>query len=71
MVFMEVVCSVVQRYGTQSLLKIDLNGPLMNTILDKLVKCERTLREPLVDSATDGSDANSPLNHLTKRIAIK
>ena len=59
--FMEEVWTVVQSYGTQSILKIGLNRPLMRAVLDKLDECEGRLSELLIDSATDESEANSPI----------
>ena len=59
--FMEEVLTVVQSYGTQSILKVSLNRPLMREILDKLDECEGRLSELLIDSATDESEANSPI----------
>ena len=59
--FMEEVWTVVQSYGTQSILKIGLNRPLMWEVLDKLNECEGRLSELLIDSATDESEANSPI----------
>ena len=56
--FMEELWTVVQSYGTQSILKIGLYRPLMREVLDKLDECEGKL---LIDSATDESDANSPI----------
>ena len=38
--FMEEVWTVVQSYGTQSILKTGLNRPLMREVLDKLDECE-------------------------------
>ena len=38
--FMEEVWTVVQSYGTQSMLKVGLNRPLMREVLDKLDECE-------------------------------
>ena len=58
---MEEVWTVVQSYGTQSILKVGLNRPLMREVLDKLDECEGRLSELLVDSATDESEANSPI----------
>ena len=49
----EEVCSVVQCYGTQSMLRTGLNRPLLREILDKLDECEGRLSELLIDSATD------------------
>ena len=60
-VFMEEVWTVVQSYGTQSILKIGLNRPLMREVLDKLDECEGRLSELLIDSATIESEANSPI----------
>ena len=57
--FMEEVWTVVQSYGTQSILKTGLNRPLMQKVLDKLDECEGRLSELLIDSATDESEANS------------
>ena len=62
--FMEEVWTVVQSYGTQSILKTGLNRPLMREVLDKLNECEGRLSELLIDSATDESEANSP-NKMT------
>ena len=59
--FMEEVWTVVQSYGTQSILKVGLNRPLMREVLDKLDECEGRLSELLIDSATDESEANSPI----------
>ena len=59
--FMEEVRAVVQSYGTQSILKTGLNRPLMREVLDKLDECEGRLSELLIDSATDESEANSPI----------
>ena len=59
--FMEEVWTVVQSYGTQSILKIGLIRPWMREVLDKLDECEGRLSELLIDSATDESEANSPV----------
>ena len=58
--FMEEVWTVVQSYGTRSILKLGLNRPLMREVLDRLDECEGRLSELLLDSATDESEANSP-----------
>ena len=60
--FMEEVWTVVQCYGTQSMLKACLNRLLMREILDKLDECEGKISELLTDSASDESDTNSPIN---------
>ena len=62
--FMEEVWTVVQSYGTQSMLKVGLNRPLMREVLDKLDECEGRLSELLIDSATDESEANSPIKMI-------
>ena len=59
--FMEENWTVVQSYGTQSILKTGLNRPLMREVLDKLDECEGRLSELLIDSTTDESEANSPI----------
>ena len=59
--FIEEVWTVVQSYGTQSILKVGLNRPLMREVLDKLDECDGRLSELLIDSATDESEANSPI----------
>ena len=59
--FMEEVWTVVQSYGTQSILKTGLNQSLMREVLEKLDECEGRLSELLIDSATDESEANSPI----------
>ena len=59
--FMEEVWTVVQSYGTQSILKGGLNRPLMREVHDKLDECEGRLSELLIDTATDESEANSPI----------
>ena len=59
--FMEEVWTVVQNYGTQSILKTGLNRPLMREVLDKLDECEGRFSELLIDSATYESEANSPI----------
>ena len=59
--FMEEVSTVVQSYGTQSILKVGLNRPLMREVLDKLDECDGRLSELLIDSATEESEANSPI----------
>ena len=60
-VLMEDVWAVVQSYGTQSILKIGLNRSLMREVLDKLDECEGRLSKLSIDSATDESEANSPI----------
>ena len=52
---------VGKSYGTQSILKIDLNRPLMREVLDKLDECEGRLSELLIDLASDENEANSPI----------
>ena len=59
--FMEDVWTVVQSYGTQSILKLVLNRPLMWEVLDKFDECEGRLSELLINSATVESEANSPI----------
>ena len=59
--FMEEIWTVVQSYGTQSILKTSLNRPLMREVHDKLDESEGRLSELLIDSATDESEANSPI----------
>ena len=59
--FMEEVWTVVQSYGTQSILKLCLNRPLMREVLDKLDECEGRSSELLIDSTTDAIEANSPV----------
>ena len=41
--------------------KTGLNQPLMREVLDKFDECEGRLSELLIDSATDESEANSPI----------
>ena len=55
--FMEEVWTVVQSYGTQSILQLGLNRPLMREVLDKLDECEGRLSELLINLATDESEA--------------
>ena len=64
--FMEEVWTVVQSYGTQSMLKTGLNGPLKREVLDKLDNCEGRLSKLLIDSATDESEANSSIKATPK-----
>ena len=59
--FKEEVWTVVEGYGTQSILKLGLNRPLLREVLDELNECEGRLSELLIDSATDKSEANSPI----------
>ena len=59
--FRENVWTIVQYYGTQSLLKRGLNRRLMREIFDKLDQCEGRMIELLIDSATDDSEVNSPI----------
>ena len=47
--FMEEVWTVVQSYGTQSILKVGLNRPLMREVLDKLDECKGRLSELLIE----------------------
>ena len=58
---MEEIWTVVQCKGTQSRLKTDRNRPLMREILDKLDECEGRMSNSLIDSATDESEAESPI----------
>ena len=66
--FMEEVWTVVQNYGTQSILKIGLNRPLMREVLDKLDECDGRLSQLLIDSATDESEANSPIKMTPQEV---
>ena len=59
--FMEGVCTVVQCYGTQSILKTGLNRPLIRHILDKLDECEGRLSELSIVTSTDESEVNFPI----------
>ena len=59
--FRKEVWTVVQSYGTQSFLKLSVNRPLMREVVDKLDDYEGRLSELLIDSATDESEANSPI----------
>ena len=59
--FMEEFWTVVQSFRTRSILKVGLNRPLMREVLDKVDECEGRLSELLIDSATDGGEANSPI----------
>ena len=47
--------------GTSPKMKIGINRPLMRKVHDKLDECEGRLSELLIDSATDESEANSPI----------
>ena len=46
---------------TQYILKLGLNRPLMREVLDKLDECEGRLSKFVIVSATDESEANSPI----------
>ena len=59
--FMEEVWTVVQCYGTQTLLKTGLNRQLMRETLDKLNECKGRMNELLIDSATDESEVTSSI----------
>ena len=59
--FIEEVWTVVQCYGTQSMLKTGLNRPFMREILDKLDECEGRLSQLFIDSATDESEVKSSI----------
>ena len=48
------------------MLKVGFNRPLMREVLDKLDECEGGLSELLIDSATDESEANSPIKMTTQ-----
>ena len=58
---MEEVWTVVQSYGTQYILKLGLNRPLMWEVVDKPDEFEGRVSELLIDSATDESEAASPI----------
>ena len=53
--FMEEVWTVVQSYGTQSILKLGFNRPPKWEVFDNLDEFEGRLSEFLIDSATDES----------------
>ena len=59
--FIDEVWTVVQGYGTQSMLRTGLTIPMMREILDKLDEREGSLSELLIDSAFDESEAGSPI----------
>ena len=46
------------------MLKTGLNRQLMREILDKLDKCDGRISEFLIDSATDASEASSPIKAI-------
>ena len=69
--FMEEVWTVVQSYGTQSILKIGLNRPLMRGVPDKLDECEGRLSELMIDSATDEIEANSPIKMTSQEDKVE
>ena len=58
---MEEVWTVVQCYGTQSMLKTGLSRPLMQQVLDKLDECKGRMSKLLIDSATGESEKNIPI----------
>ena len=58
---MEGIWTVVQCYGTQSILNTGLNRSLMQEILDKLAECEGRMSELLINSASDKKETNSPI----------
>ena len=58
---MEDFWTVVNCYGTQSMLKTGLNRPLRQEAIDKLDECEERLSELLIDLATDESEISSPI----------
>ena len=64
--FMEEVSTVVQSYGTQSILKVGPNRPLMREVLDKLDEFEGRLSELLIDSATDKSEAKLVIDKINE-----
>ena len=59
--FLKEVWTVMQCYGTQSMLKIGIERRLMQENHDKLDECERRMSELLIESATDESESNSPI----------
>ena len=59
--FMEEVWTIVNCYGTQSMLKTGLKRPLRWKIFDKLYNLGVRMSELLFDSATDEKEANSPI----------
>ena len=58
---MKEIWIVMQSYGNQSMLKTGLNRPLTRENLDKLNNCEWRMSQLLIDSATEESEANSPI----------
>ena len=60
-VFIEEAWTVVQCFGTQSMLIAGLKRPLMPEILDKLDECEGRMIDLLIYAATDESEVNSPI----------
>ena len=60
-VFIEEAWTVVQCFGTQSMLIAGLKRPLMPEILDKLDECEGRMIDLLIYVATDESEVNSPI----------
>ena len=64
---MEEVWTVIQSYGTQSILKEGLNRPLIWEVFDKLDECEGRLSELFIDSATGESEANSPIKKIKEK----
>ena len=64
--FMERTWDVIRRYGTQSLMKMGLNQPIMREVLEKIVNSVESY--VLIESVTEDS-AND--QQITRRLSVR
>ena len=68
--FMESIWDIIQKYGTQSVMRVGLNQPIMLEVIEKMV--ESTESDGLTESVTEESAEESPImrdqsNRRTKK----
>ena len=57
--FMESTWSIIRRYGTQSVMRVGLNQPIMREVIEKMM--ESTESDGLTESVTEESAEESPI----------
>ena len=64
--FMERSCDVIRRYGTQSIMKVGLNQPIMREVLEKIVNSMES--DLLTESVTEDSADDQ---QVTKKLPVR
>ena len=63
---MERTWDVIRRYGTQSIMKVELNQPIMREVLEKVVNSVKS--DDLTESVTEDSDDDQ---QITRKLPVR